>query len=198
MLSKKLEFACEDDCCFVGTTAAILIGAGISAAAGLGSAAIQSHQVGKAVDAQKQATDQAIANLEPFQQVGTKAFTTLGELMGLGLGGGASAAPGQPTDAAISPGQANFAGYSPSGGYVGKNVPMGERMSNPNVNVDPAGYTAQQHGASLPTSSSYGNASFATGAPMMRVKAPNGQIYQVPAEKVAEAQQNGGTVLGTA
>ena len=201
MLSKTLEFACEEDCCFVGTTAAILIGAGISAAAGLGSAAIQSHQVSKAVDAQKAATDQAIANLKPFQQVGTKAFTTLGELMGLGPGGGASAAPGQPTDAAISPGQANFSGFSPSGGYVGKNVPMAERMSNPNVNVDAAGYTAQQHGASLPTASSYtasAGASSIGGAPMLRVKAPNGQIYQVPADKVAEAQQNGGTVLGTA
>lgn len=199
--ARRLEFACDTDCAFVGTTAAILIGSAISAAAGLGSAAMQSHQVSKAVGAQKEATNQAIENLKPFQQTGTQAFTTLGQLMGLGGGGGGQAPAAMSTgmDAPISPGQANFAGYSPSGGYIGKNVPMGERMSNPNVNVDAAGYTAQQHGASMPTASSYGgNQTFGsqTGGGMMQVKAPNGQIYQVPAEKVAEAQQNGGTVLG--
>lgn len=192
----------REDCCFVGTTAAAIIGGSIAAAGGLGAAAIQSHQVGKAVNAQKEATNQAIEQLKPFQQVGTKAFTTLGELMGLGPGGGAGAAPaamGTGMDAPISPGQANFAGYSPTGGYIGKNVPMGERMSNPNVNVDAAGYTAQQHGASMPTASSYGgNQTFGsqTGGGMLRGQTPTGQMVQVPAEKQSEFTQNGGTILG--
>lgn len=197
---RRLEFACEMECPFVGTTAAILIGSAISAAAGLGSAAIQSKQVSKAVGAQKEATNQAIENLKPFQQTGTEAFTTLGKLMGLGGGGGgqAPAAMGTGMDAPISPGQANFAGYTPQGGYLGKNVTMGERMSNPNANVDMAGYTAQQHGASLPTASSYGTSAQQTGAPMMRGQTPTGQMVQVPAEKAGEFQQNGGKILGQA
>ena len=190
----------REDCCFVGTTAAAIIGGSIAAAGGLGAAAIQSHQVNKAVDAQKEATNQAIQNLEPFRKTGTEAFTTLGALMGLGgggAGGGAPAAMG--TDAPISPGQANFAGYSPQGGYIGKNVPMGERMSNPNVNMDAAGYTAQQHGAAGPSASSYaGNQSFQTqtGGGILRGQTPTGQMVQVPAEKQAEFTQNGGTILG--
>jgi len=186
---RRDRFACDTECPFVGTTAAILIGAGISAAAGLGSAAIQSKQVGKAVNAQTAATDKAIEQLKPFQQTGTEAFTTLGSLMGLG-GGGGGAAPALGTktfDPQITPGQANFSRYSPTGGYIGKDVPMAEQMTNHNVALDASGYTAQQHGASPGAAMS----------PMLKVRAPNGNIYQVPADKAAEAQQNGGTVLGT-
>lgn len=189
--------ACDTECPFVGTTAAILIGAGIAAGTQVAGAAIQSKQVGKAVNAQKEAAAQAQAQLKPFQQVGTQAFTTLGGLMGLGGGGGGAAPGGLQYDPAISPGQANFAGYSTQGGYLGKDVPMSERMSNPLANVDAAGYTAQQHGAS-PTSSSYGAGAPQGGGGMVQVRAPNGSVYQVPVEKVGEAQQNGGTVVGRA
>jgi len=185
---RRDRFACDTECPFVGTTAAILIGAGISAAAGLGSAAIQSKQVGKAVNAQTAATDKAIEQLKPFQQTGTQAFTTLGSLMGLGGGGGGAAAPALGTksfDQPYTPAQANFDRYSPTGGYIGKDIPMSEKMTNPYVAQDASGYTAQQHGASP------------SAIPMLKVRAPNGNIYQVPAEKAAEVQQNGGTVLGT-
>ena len=185
----------------------------ISAGAGLAGAAIQSHQTGKAVDAQKDASEQAlalqkdiynqqVANLSPWRNTGAAAITTLGGLLGLPGGGGSGQLPASGTapamDAPISPGQANFAGYSPYGGYVGKNVTMGERMSNPNATVDAAGYTAQQHGASLPSASSYGTPAMQTGAPMLRGQTPTGQMVQVPAEKAGEFQQNGGTILGQA
>lgn len=195
---RRLEFACEEDCAFVGTTAAILIGSGIAAAAGLGSAAIQSHQVSKAVDAQKEATNQAIQNLEPFRQTGTQAFTTLGALMGLPGGGGGGAAPqAAQYDQPFTPAQQNFAHYSPTGGYIGKDLPMSEQMTNPFVNLDSSGRTAAQHGASL---SSYGpqaqNAPTSMSGPMLRGQTPTGAMVQVPAEKQAEFTQNGGKILG--
>jgi len=176
----------------------------ISAGAGLAGAAIQSHQQGKAVDAQKEAGDKALAlqkdiynqqqaNEAPWRNTGASAITTLGGLLGLPSGGGGSTGQlptntlGSTFDPAITPGQANFANYSPTGGYIGKNVPMSEQMSNPAVRQDASGYTAQQHGASPSAAMS----------PMLRVRAPNGNVYTVPADKAAEAQQNGGTVLGT-
>lgn len=195
---------------------AAVIGGIIAAGGALGSAAIVSHSAGKAADQQAAAGEKALAlqrdiynqqqlNEAPWRNTGAAAITTLGGLLGLPSGGGgtgqlpASNAPAQGFDAPISPGQANFAGYTPSGGYLGKDVPMAERMSNPYASTDAGGYTAQQHGAS--TGSSYGNQSFGqapVGPPMLKVKAPNGQIYQVPADKQAEAVQNGGTVLGRA
>ena len=48
----------------------------ISAGAGLASSAIQSHQASKAVTAQTDATDKAIALRQPYVDTGTKAATT--------------------------------------------------------------------------------------------------------------------------
>ena len=177
----------------------------IGAGAGLIGAGIQAHQTGKAVDAQTDAANKQLAlqreifnqqqaNEAPWRSVGANAITSLGGLLGLGGGGGAAGGStlgqigsGTEMDAPISPGQANFDRYSPSGGYIGKDVPMSEHMTNPYVQTDAGGYTAQQHGASPDQA-----------IPMLLVKDPTGQVRRVPADRVAEAQRNGGTVVGRA
>lgn len=182
---------------FGGLLTVGLIGAG----AGLGGALIQSHSTSKAVDAQTDAANKQLAlqrevfnkqqeNEAPWRNVGASAIGSLGGLLGLGGGGGGGGSLGQLTepmqyDAPISPGQANFDRYSTQGGYIGKDVPMSEHMTNPYVQVDSSGYTAQQHGASP-----------SQAIPMLLVRDPTGQVRQVPADKVAEAEQNGGTVVG--
>jgi hypothetical protein len=182
---------------------AAVVGGIIAGAGAVSAAAIQSHAAGKAADQQVAAGDKALAlqkdiynqqqaNEAPWRNTGASAITTLGGLLGLQQGGGSSGqlptnTLGSTFDAPYTPAQANFDRYSPTGGYIGKDVPMSEKMTNPYVAQDASGYTAQQHGASP-----------SQAIPMMRVQAPNGSIYQVPADKVAEAQQNGGTVLGRA
>ena len=70
-------------------TGATLLGMGL--AGGLGSAAIQAHQTGKAVDAQTNAANQALAlqqqvyndqkqNAAPYQQLGTSTLGRLGQM----------------------------------------------------------------------------------------------------------------------
>lgn len=183
---------------FGGLLTVGLIGAG----AGIGGALISSHATGKAVDAQTQAAEKQIAlqreifnkqqeNESPWRNVGASAIGSLGGLLGLGGGGGGGGGSlgqlSEPTqyDAPVSAAQANFDRYSPTGGYIGKDVPMSEKMTNPYVTVDSSGYTAQQHGASPDQA-----------IPKFQVKTPSGQVVIVPADKLAEAQQNGGTVVG--
>jgi len=184
---------------------AAVVGGIIAGAGSLGAAAIGAHAAGKAANQQVAAGDKALAlqkdiynqqqvNEAPFRNTGAAAITTLGGLLGLPQGGGGGSTGQLPTntlgstfDPAVTPGQANFDRYSLHGGYIGKDVPMSEKMSNPAISQDVSGYTAQQHGAS-PS---------AAMPPMLRVRAPNGNVYTVPADKAAEAQQNGGTVLGT-
>jgi len=183
---------------------AAVVGGIIAGAGAVGAAAIQSHAAGKAADQQVAAGDKALAlqkdiynqqqvNEAPFRNTGASAITTLGGLLGLPQGGGGGSMGQLPTntlgstfDPAVTPGQANFANYSPTGGYVGKNVPMSEQMSNRNVNLDASGYTAQQHGASPPSMT------------MIRMQAPTGEIETVPADQVSHYQQQGAKVLGSA
>jgi len=181
---------------------AAVVGGIIAGAGSIGAAAIQSHAAGKAADQQVAAGDKALAlqkdiynqqqaNEAPFRNTGASAITTLGGLLGLPSGGGGSTGQlptntlGSVAGPGYTPAQANFDRYSPTGGYIGKDTPMAEQMTNPYVNIDASGYTAQQHGASP------------SAIPMLKVRAPNGNVYTVPADKAAEAQQNGGTVLGT-
>jgi hypothetical protein len=183
---------------------AAVVGGIIAGAGSIGAAAIGAHAAGKAADQQVAAGDKALAlqkdiynqqqaNEAPWRNTGAAAITSLGGLLGLPqapAGGGSGQLPtntlGSTFDAPISPGQANFAGYSPSGGYIGKDVPMTERMKNPAVNVDASGYTAQQHGAS----------SYA--APTVRMQAPNGEIEMVPESAVSHYEQQGAKVIGRA
>lgn len=200
--ARRDGFACDEDCPFVGTTAAILIGAGIAAAGGIGSAAIQSHATGKAVDAQQQATNQAIQNLKPFQDTGTQAFQTLGGLMGLGGPGGGGQAP-----AAASGPQPN----TPWGGTVTDSMQHSGAITNPAVAPDASygqhgdfigGQTTQADRARMPTASSYnsaqtyGSAPQATGADMVTMQAPDGTRQQVPRSQAGHYTQMGATVIG--
>ena len=185
---------------------AAVVGGIIAGAGAIGSAAIQSHAAGKAADQQVAAGDKALAlqkdiynqqqaNEAPWRDTGAAAITSLGGLLGLpqgpaGGGGGQlpSSTLGSTFDPPVTTAQANFDRYSPTGGYIGKDVPMSEQMSNPNVNVDASGYTAQQHGAS---SSSY--------APMVTLRSPDGKdTMTVPAVQAGHYQQLGATIVGRA
>ncbi len=198
---RRERFACETDCPFVGTTAAILIGAGIAAAGGIGSAAIQSHATGKAVDAQQKATDQATANLAPFQQTGTQAFTTLGALMGLGGPGGGGQEVQKP--------MVKLGGNTPWGGTVMDGG--GGAITNPAVAPDASygqhgdfigGQTTQEDRSHMPTASSYnssqtyGSAPQATGMDMVTMVAPDGTRQQVPRNQAGHYTQMGAKVIG--
>lgn len=171
----------------------IIAGAGSVAAAG-----ITSHAAGKAADQQVAAGDKALAlqkdiynqqqiNEAPWRNTGASAITTLGGLLGLPSssgGGGTGQLPtstlGSTFDPSYTKAQENFSRYSPQGGYIGKDVPMTEQMSNRYVNVDASGYTAQQHGADP----------FAI--PTVKVKGPNGTVYLVPRDQLQTALANGG------
>ena len=180
---------------FGGLLTVALIGAGTSIAGGI----VQSKAASKATKAQTDAGDKSLAlqreiynqqqaNEAPWRNTGAAAITSLGGLLGLPAGapgGGTGQLPAQgggpQYDAPYTAAQANFDHYSPTGGYIGKDTPVSEQMSNPNVNVDASGYTAQQHGAT---------------PPYVTVKAPNGTSYQVPWDKKQEAVDNGGVVVG--
>jgi hypothetical protein len=197
MLNDRSVFACEEDCRFIGTGAALLtsalIGAGTSAAEG----AIQSHQTSKAVDAQTAATNQAIANLKPFQDTGTKAFTTLGALMGLGGGGGAQAQAGAPASTA----------NTPWGGTVmddGQRGSITDPNKQPNAAVNGAGQfignlSQSQRAQDPATTSSYstpGMHGSSTQVPQITMKAPDGSTNSVPADQVGYWTSKGAKVVG--
>lgn len=194
MLSDREVFACEEDCRFIGTGAALLTSALIGAGASAVEGAVQSKQTSKAVNAQTDATDKAIANLKPFQDTGTKAFTTLGALMG--LGGGNSA-------------QAQTQSALPGNGLTGPAAPPGFKagaISDPNAN---GGNAAQAPGgggllngtpgqvATSQSASSYPSYTpHSSPIPTVTMQGPDGSTQAVPADHVSYWVQKGATVVG--
>lgn len=175
---------------------------------GLVGAKMQSNAANKATDAQTAAGEKALAlqsqiynttrgDLGPYREAGVTALNDQHGLMALlGLPVGAGMAPaggpvgqglgtGQAMDPGYNAAQANFDRFSPTGGYIGKDMPMSEKMTNPNVTIDSSGYTARQHGAD-PNQA----------IPKYKVRTPDGTVVQVPADKLADAVQHGGTSLG--
>jgi len=184
------------DCPF-GVTAAIVTSALISAAATAAAQHAQSKAAQKAVDAQTGATDQAIQQLKPFQNTGTQAFTTLGQLMGLPSGGGGQAAPQMGLPSAPPTGQVT----GPSTNYPSK---MGA-ISDPSVL---GGNSAQAPGgggalmgtpgqvATSQSSSSYPSYTPKTSpVPQVTMKAPDGSTQSVPADQVSYWTQKGAQVV---
>jgi hypothetical protein len=176
-----------------GIGTALLISSVVGAGAGVASAAIQSKQQSKAVDAQQNATNQAIANLKPFQDTGTKAFTTLGALMGLGGVGGA----GTPTQSALPSGVTG-----PSASYLSMNN-MGA-ISDPRVAPN-AAQAGAGGGALLQTPAQAATNQSATSYPSyhpqsspvstVTMRGPDGSTAQIPADQVPMWQQKGAVVV---
>ena len=150
-----------------GLTTSLLIGAGISAAAGVGSAAIASRAAGKAADTQQEAADKALAfqqrmyeqerlDTAPIRNVGNQAAQTLSGLMGLPSGPVAGQVAPTPT-------------IGPPAGYIPNEHGVGFGILKPGV-------TPQQALQMNPTPAPAGGSSLASlGAPSMP---PGGQQTQ--------------------
>lgn len=171
-----------------GVGTALLISSAIGAGTSLAEGAIQSHQTSKAVDAQAKAGAQAQAGLKPFQDVGTQAFQTLGGLMGLGGGSGGQVSTPTLSGTGVTRPNSNGQPYgaisdpSKNGGFAGQ--------------VPGTATLGESGSAYNPNASGYGPQS--SPIPNVRVKAPDGTIRIVPANQVADAQKNGGQVIGPA
>lgn len=157
------------------TTAAI-IGLAASAGAGVASSAIQSHQAGKAVDAQtaaankalelqKQQQAQAQQNMAPYQQLGQAQLGRLNQM---------ASQPAQ---------QFNPANYS---GGVPKAQPMPAQAQQ-----QPMGQTLASLGQQAPAAPAMGG-----GGDTVTIRTPDGRtIPNFPRVKVPEAMQRGAQVL---
>jgi hypothetical protein len=191
---RRDDLDCDTECEFVGTTAAILIAAGIAAGGGVAAAKIQSNAANKGLKAQEAATDKAIANLQPYNQMGTEAFQTLGGLMGLGGGGGAPGGPTNTAGAPISPQiqQARAERADPMGAReYGNPIAKGQVGNATYVDQTGSGYSPPDYTRS-PVG---GMAPSAVAGTMFQVRAPDGSIRSVPQNQLAAAKANGGTVL---
>jgi hypothetical protein len=149
-------------------------------------------QASAAKDAAKQqevATDKAIALRQPYVDTGTKAFTTLGSLMGLGGspagGGGGSGAPpptqfgtqgvqGMPNGTIVDHSSPQMAG----GGGAAMENPA-QLANNPNASSYP-GYTPHQD---------------MTPGGTRLMRAPDGSTKSVPVEQIGFWTQQGATVV---
>lgn len=166
----------------MGLTTAMLVSAGIGAAADL----IKSHNAKKAADqaakAETAATDKALAlnqqiyderknAMAPYAGYGTEAMGTLGALMGLPAPG-AGGAPAQ--QMVVDPGKDPIP-KSVNGTPMQPNVPVTGKMSDV---FKPAAKTPVD--ASAQTASSY-----------VRMRAPNGEEQDVPHEFAPYFQEAG-------
>jgi len=162
-------------------TGATLLGMGL--AGGLGSAAIQAHQTGKAVDAQTNAANQALAlqqqvyndqkqNAAPYQQLGTSTLGRLGQMAA------------QPAN------QFNPANYQ--GG-----VPVRPQGLPQMPQLPPQQAMGSGLGTMAPGQTQAGNAGTAGGGDnTVTIQTPDGRILRgFPRERVAEAQARGAKVV---
>lgn len=169
-----------------------LIGAKMQADAASQAAALQNQYLNKALDIGTQEYNQRIANLQPYRSAGTQGLGQLNSLMGLPQVGQAPYAqpipiPGQntvsPTSQPLTRDPAtNLPLYKP-----GQAVPSGA----PNTSTgQPVLYNSsanlQTLGAPASPASSVGT---------LNVKAPNGNVYQVPPAQLSAALANGGQVI---
>lgn len=180
----------------------------VPAAISLGTQAYQSKQANDAIDkaqqAQQAGTDAARAeqqrvtgvasdvyqqqrnDLAPYRDLGGQAFSTLGGLMGFspsGLGASPTTTPAVRTAPLVQADPA--AAGAMTGRHPTENGEMTGRYAGPR-----GGTLADiQQGAVAQRQSSYGGT-------QARVKAPNGQVYLIPRERVQEAVANGGQEVG--
>lgn len=179
----------------IGTTAALLIGAGISAGtqayaahkasgAAKDAAKTQVEASDKALDLQRDMYNQNRADQEPYRNVGSQAITTLGSLMGLPSGpvGGTSKAM---TLGGLTEGPGHF---GTDGRYVPPMAPtVGQAMPRPGAQNPYAGLPPHPDFVTDPARARTAS-SFATGQAgqrMVTVQAPDGETRQVP-EHMAE------------
>lgn len=190
-----------------GALTAMLIGAGT----GIASAAIQSHQAGKAVQAQTTASDKALAlqqqvlaqqqaNLAPFRSAGVNALGPLQKFLGIdAIPGGGDLTPSAPRVGLSSPESLGLMGP----GDVPPPNPIQQGVPGIGSTQIPQGGSLQTNSGQQPlapasTSSYPGYRQMTNSIPNLRVKGPDGTIRLVPANLVNQAVANGGTVLGEA
>lgn len=167
---------------------ASVFGAHEAASATKDAAKTQADYANRALDIQQQQYQQRLQNLTPYRQAGTGALGQLNTLMGLpgppkpgpGLPS-ATDAMGNPVAMQQAPGTAR-----PINPLIG-GVPTGLIAQNgPN---DP-GYYAPGYGPGAMNAAGAPNAAGSTGP--VSIKAPNGNVYAVPQNMVAQALANGG------
>jgi len=183
-------------------------GVGVSAGLGLYGAKKQSDASKQAAQTQTDASNQALglqsqiyqqtrSDLSPYRNAGTSA---LGAEMGLlGLNPAAMGGGGMDQMQHIS-GVAGGAG--PANGLTGPAGPYGSQggaISDPSANGGYGGQvpgtgTLGSSGSAADNNSSYGPKS--SPIPQLKVQAPDGTIYLVPANQAGDAQKNGGKVIG--
>jgi hypothetical protein len=152
----------------------------------------------KALDLYSNIYGQQRADLAPYRSAGTSALGAEMSLLGLpGLG----AMPSGPMGYSVS---GTDSGTQPYTGLTGSAAPPGFQagaIGDPNAN---GGYGGQSHGTDTlgargsvaDTTSSYGPKS--SPVPTLKVQGPDGQVYMIPADQAADAQKNGGQVIGPA
>jgi hypothetical protein len=162
----------------------------------------ESKTAKNAANQQVAATNQAIGLLKPYSDTGTKAFNTLGSLMGLGTSGGGGTMPavqsslgttGQVTGPSASylsannmgaisdPSKQPDASYGANGQFVG-NLSQSQRAQDPMSASSYGSGTPQMHGSSPMI-------------PQVTMKAPDGSTQAVPADQVSYWRQKGAEVV---
>ncbi len=163
--------------------AASLGGAAISANSNTEAAKIQAAEADKALALQKQIYDTTRGDLGPYRDIGGAAVGQLG--YGLGLPGYESGkAPAQPTPSPFSNPVVGGPGASQSqiqpGTRTVTNTPGSMSNATGSGNTINPYFTAGQQAA---------------GGGMVTVKAPNGSVGQIPANRLNEALAAGGQVV---
>lgn len=171
--------------------AAILIPLAIQAGASVGSALIQKHATGKAVDAQQKAGERARQDLAPYATAGARAATTLSDL----TFGGPAQLPRTLTPGPTQPPPGSMASMRPQGSPLARQAAMGYQ---PPGGAPPPGSMAAMAPQRL-NASGYGLSAPQQAGPMgggIQMQAPDGRMVLVPQERVAEAEANGGRRVG--
>lgn len=169
-------------------------GASIAVGEGIAQGLEGNEAIDDANQAQQQATNQAVAeqqkasgisadvyqqqraDLAPYRDLGGQAFSTLGGLMGFSQA--AAAAPTTSVNRAVPE-------------VLATPAPTGRQMR---PESEPTGTYAGSRGGTLASiqQAAQTQRQSGYGGPQARVKAPNGQVYLVPRERVQEALANGG------
>jgi hypothetical protein len=150
----------------------------------------------KALDLYSNIYGQQRADLAPYRSAGTSALGAEMSLLGLpGLGAMPSGPMGY---ASAGDSTQPYTGLTGAAGAYGS---KGGAISDPNANGGYAGQvpgtaTLGARGSVADTTSSYGPKS--SPVPTLKVQGPNGQVYMIPADQAADAQKNGGQVIGPA
>lgn len=191
----------------IGTTAALLIGAGIASGTQLAGAKmasgaakdaskIQSEAGREALALQRQMYEQGRQDALPWLRTGQEAITTLGALSGLGGGGGGLG--GQtgmlsPTTADKNAGQP--VAYRGPGGTSLKPISSDPSVPTPDLQFrrDQGGVYAMPLGMLGAGQQFQTPAQAATSSSYVQLKAPTGEVGQVPADQVAHYLAQGAT-----